>query len=117
MSPNDTPRAALSTDKPDPIKQKKGEDLRDFLERRRKDDLQQVMGSEQGRRVLYEILEITNYQGHGFDRDPVVMGRLQGKREIGCILASKLAGADAEMYLRMLKEALANAEYIKNANK
>ena len=67
-------------------------------------DLESVMQTQHGRRVLYKLLEVAGLFDETFNVDSRVHARLCGMRTVGIWLQSELETANAELYQRMVKE-------------
>lgn len=75
-------------------------------QRRRKelDDLRWMMGHPQGRRVIDRLLEFTGVFRSSFNSSAAVMAFNEGRRDTGLFLTAELMEANADGYLRLLRE-------------
>lgn len=69
-----------------------------------RDDLVQLLASEQGRRVAARILREAMTRQSVFNQNAMVMSANAGKQELGLWLARELRDADLTNYLRMQSE-------------
>ena len=75
------------------------------LEQREKDDIQFVMGSEQGRRVIWSLLEKGQVFGACFNVDPHITAFNEGQRNLALALFQRVMAHCPEQYLKMAAEA------------
>lgn len=69
------------------------------------EDIQHVMGSEQGRRVLWSLLEKGSVFGSCFTSDPHVTAFNEGQRNLALALFQRIMAHCPEQYLAMAAEA------------
>jgi hypothetical protein len=69
-------------------------------------DIKLLLGKQWGRRIVYKILERTGQYRTSFNSDSNVMSLHEGERNIGLWLLDKVAAADIDQYVLMLKENL-----------
>ncbi|HGW9581438.1 TPA: hypothetical protein ACNEFQ_001634 [Escherichia coli] len=75
------------------------------LEQREKDDIKFVMGSEQGRRVIWGVLEQGKVFSACFAGDPQVTAFNEGQRNLALALFQRVMAHCPEQYLKMAAEA------------
>ena len=75
------------------------------LEQREKDDIQFVMGSEQGRRVVWSLLEKGQVFGACFNVDPHITAFNEGQRNLALVLFQRVMAHCPDQYLKMAAEA------------
>ncbi|TCD18164.1 hypothetical protein E0D81_12645 [Lelliottia amnigena] len=75
------------------------------LEQREKDDIKFVMDSEQGRRVVWAMLERGKVFGACFNIDPHVTAFNEGQRNLALILLQRVMTHCPNQYLKMADEA------------
>jgi hypothetical protein len=71
-------------------------------------DIQFVMSSEQGRRVLWSVLEKGQVFGSCFSVDPHITAFNEGQRNLALALFQRVMGHCPEQYLKMAAEAAAD---------
>ncbi len=69
-------------------------------------DIKLLLGKQWGRRIVYKLLERTGLYQTSFNSDSNVMSLHEGERNIGLWLLDKVAAADIDQYVLMLKENL-----------
>ena len=69
------------------------------------EDIQFVMGSEQGRRVIWSLLEKGQVFGPCFTSDPHVTAFNEGQRNLALVLFQRVMANCPEQYLKMAAEA------------
>ena len=69
-----------------------------------------LLGKQWGRRIVYQILERTGQYQTSFNSDSNVMSLHEGERNIGLWLLDKVAAADIDQYVLMLKENLKHGD-------
>lgn len=75
------------------------------LEQRDKDDIKFVMDSEQGRRVVWAMLEKGQVFGACFNIDPHVTAFNEGQRNLALMLFQRVMAHCPNQYLKMADEA------------
>ncbi|ENQ9168731.1 hypothetical protein ACERQS_001055 [Klebsiella pneumoniae] len=75
------------------------------LEQREKDDIKFVMDSEQGRRVIWGVLEQGKVFSACFAGDPQVTAFNEGQRNLALALFQRVMAHCPEQYLKMAAEA------------
>lgn len=75
------------------------------LEQRDKDDIKFVMDSEQGRRVVWSVLEKGQVFGTCFNVEPHITAFNEGQRNLALALFQRVMAHCPEQYLKMAAEA------------
>ena len=75
------------------------------LEQREKDDIKFVMDSEQGRRVVWSLLEKGQVFGVCFNVDPHITAFNEGQRNLALVLFQRVMTHCPDQYLKMAAEA------------
>jgi hypothetical protein len=75
------------------------------LEQREKDDIKFVMDSEQGRRVVWSLLEKGQVFGACFNVDPHITAFNEGQRNLALVLFQRVMTHCPDQYLKMAAEA------------
>ena len=75
------------------------------LEQREKDDIKFVMDSEQGRRVVWGLLEKGQVFGTCFNVDPHITAVNEGQRNLALVLFQRVMTHCPDQYLKMAAEA------------
>ena len=75
------------------------------LEQREKDDIKFVMDSEQGRRVVWGLLEKGQVYGSCFNVDPHITAFNEGQRNLALVLFQRVMTHCPDQYLKMAAEA------------
>lgn len=75
------------------------------LEQREKDDIKFVMDSEQGRRVVWSLLEKGQVFGTCFNVDPNITAFNEGQRNLALVLFQRVMTHCPDQYLKMASEA------------
>ncbi|EJV4344081.1 hypothetical protein JFC73_12860 [Enterobacter hormaechei] len=75
------------------------------LEQREKDDIKFVMDSEQGRRVVWGLLEKGQVFGTCFNVDPNITAFNEGQRNLALVLFQRVMAHCPDQYLKMAAEA------------
>ncbi|EMM7402811.1 hypothetical protein MX050_17185 [Enterobacter hormaechei subsp. steigerwaltii] len=75
------------------------------LEQREKDDIKFVMDSEQGRRVVWWLLEKGQVFGTCFNVDPNITAFNEGQRNLALVLFQRVMTHCPDQYLKMAAEA------------
>lgn len=75
------------------------------LEQREKDDIKFVMDSEQGRRVVWGLLEKGQVFGTCFKVDPYITAFNEGQRNLALVLLQRVMAHCPDQYLKMASEA------------
>lgn len=75
------------------------------LEQREKDDIKFVMDSEQGRRVVWGLLEKGQVFGTCFNVDPNITAFNEGQRNLALVLLQRVMTHCPDQYLKMAAEA------------
>ncbi|EKT4325756.1 TPA: hypothetical protein NQS76_000110 [Klebsiella pneumoniae] len=75
------------------------------LEQREKDDIKFVMDSDQGRRVVWSLLEKGQVFGSCFNVDPHITAFNEGQRNLALALFQRVMAHCPEQYLKMAAEA------------
>ncbi|EAZ4935319.1 hypothetical protein [Salmonella enterica] len=78
---------------------------RKLLAQRDIDDIQFVMGSEQGRRVIWSLLEKGQVFGACFNVDPHITAFNEGQRNLALVLFQRVMSHCPDQYLKMAAEA------------
>jgi hypothetical protein len=88
------------------IESKNKENKKEFQRRREReiDDLQKVLKSPEGRRVIYKILSECGVFKASFSLNSMSTAFNEGKRDIGIMLLKDLDEAEPNAYSQMLKE-------------
>ncbi|MEM5851046.1 hypothetical protein ABK939_23875 [Citrobacter freundii] len=76
-----------------------------LLAQRDIDDIQFVMGSEQGRRVIWSLLEKGQAFGACFNVDPHITAFNEGQRNLALVLFQRVMAHCPDQYLKMAAEA------------
>lgn len=76
-----------------------------LLAQRDIDDIQFVMGSEQGRRVVWGLLEKGQVFGACFNVDPHITAFNEGQRNLALVLLQRVMAHCPDQYLTMAAEA------------
>lgn len=76
-----------------------------LLAQRDIDDIQFVMGSEQGRRVIWSLLEKGQVFGTCFNVEPHISAFNEGQRNLALVLFQRVMTNCPEQYLKMAAEA------------
>lgn len=79
--------------------------LQQIRSEREADDIRQVMSTEQGRRVVWSLLEQGKVFGTTFAVDPAVTAFNEGQRNLALALFSRVMAACPDQYLKMADEA------------
>ena len=77
----------------------------ELLAQRDIDDIQFVMGSEQGRRVVWSLLEKGQVFGACFNVDPSITAFNEGQRNLALVLFQRVMAHCPDQYLKMAAEA------------
>lgn len=75
------------------------------LEQREKDDIKFVMDSEQGRRVVWSLLERGQVFGTCFNVEPHITAFNEGQRNLALVLFQRVMAHCPDQYLKMAAEA------------
>ncbi|EAA7887211.1 hypothetical protein MB90_003615 [Salmonella enterica subsp. enterica] len=75
------------------------------LEQREKDDIKFVMDCEQGRRVVWGLLEKGQVFGTCFNVDPNITAFNEGQRNLALVLFQRVMTHCPDQYLKMAAEA------------
>ncbi|MEP8938435.1 hypothetical protein ABKU80_09325 [Enterobacter mori] len=75
------------------------------LEQLEKDDIKFVMDSEQGRRVVWGLLEKGQVFGTCFNVDPNITAFNEGQRNLALVLFQRVMTHCPDQYLKMAAEA------------
>ncbi|HAT7728312.1 TPA: hypothetical protein JAX37_000111 [Enterobacter cloacae] len=75
------------------------------LEQREKDDIKFVMDSEQGRRVVWGLMEKGQVFGTCFNVDPNITAFNEGQRNLALVLFQRVMTHCPDQYLKMAAEA------------
>lgn len=75
------------------------------LEQREKDDIKFVADSEQGRRVVWGLLERGQVFGTCFNVDPNITAFNEGQRNLALVLFQRVMAHCPDQYLKMAAEA------------
>ena len=73
------------------------------LQDQRLADMRDLLANEQGRRVLWEIMDMCGLMSRNSALDPALMNRNEGKREIGVNLHEWVMEAAPASFLNMLQ--------------
>lgn len=76
-----------------------------LLTQRDIDDIQFVMGSEQGRRVVWSLLEKGQVFGTCFNVEPHITAFNEGQRNLALVLFQRVMTNCPDQYLKMAAEA------------
>lgn len=76
-----------------------------LLAQRDIDDIQFVMGSEQGRRVVWSLLERGQVFGTCFNVEPHITAFNEGQRNLALVLFQRVMEHCPDQYLKMAEEA------------
>lgn len=77
----------------------------ELLAQRDIDDIQFVMGSEHGRRVVWSLLEKGQVFGACFNVDPHITAFNEGQRNLALVLFQRVMTHCPDQYLKMASEA------------
>lgn len=77
----------------------------ELLAQRDIEDIQFVMGSEQGRRVIWSLLEKGQVFGACFNVDPHITAFNEGQRNLALVLLQRVMSHCPDQYLTMAAEA------------
>lgn len=77
----------------------------EFLAQRDIDDIQFVMNSEKGRRVVWSMLEKGQVFGACFNVDPHITAFNEGQRNLALLLLQRVMAHCPDQYLKMASEA------------
>lgn len=77
----------------------------EFLAQRDIDDIQFVMNSEKGRRVVWGLLEKGQVFGTCFNVDPHITAFNEGQRNLALVLFQRVMTHCPDQYLKMAAEA------------
>ena len=66
--------------------------------------IQSIMSTENGRAFMYRLLARSGIFSDGFDKDPLMLARLSGRRSMGIELQNALKEATPERYVTMITE-------------
>ncbi|EMB5520812.1 hypothetical protein U7Q95_003392 [Escherichia coli] len=77
----------------------------EFLAQRDIDDIQFVMNSEKGRRVVWSLLEKGQVFGACFNVDPHITAFNEGQRNLALMLFQRVMAHCPDQYLKMATEA------------
>lgn len=77
----------------------------ELLAQRDIEDIQFVMGSEQGRRVIWSLLEKGQVFGACFNVDPHITAFNEGQRNLALFLIQRVMAHCPDQYLTMAAEA------------
>lgn len=75
------------------------------LKQREKDDIKFVMDSEQGRRIVWGLLEKGQVFGTCFNVDPNITAFNEGQRNLALVLFQRVMTHCPDQYLKMAAEA------------
>ena len=75
-------------------------------------DMSDVLKTEQGQRVIWEILDKSGFISPNPELDPALMNRNEGKREIGVDLYNWIMEAQPRRFLDMLQQRTEELEKI-----
>lgn len=67
-------------------------------------DIQSIMNNEAGRRVIYNIIELSGYWTDTYHSDPLIHARNAGRRAIGILLHDTVKKETPGSYIKMLQE-------------
>ncbi len=76
---------------------------------RRQDDIRWLLQHQQGRRILYQLLDDCGHQGSTLNAHGRPSPVLEGRRSIAIEMAADIAPRDPEAWLLMLREAMTDA--------
>ncbi|EJJ1122533.1 hypothetical protein NIO06_000186 [Escherichia coli] len=93
------------TDIDDEGRQAELEAKKNLLAQRDIDDIQFVMGSEQGRRVIWSLLEKGQVFGTCFNVEPHITAFNEGQRNLALVLFQRVMTHCPDQYLKMAAEA------------
>lgn len=93
-------------DQPNPEQVK----LQQIRAERDADDIRQVMSTEQGRRVVWAVMEQGKVFGSTFAIDPSITAFNEGQRNLALALFSRVMAVCPEQYLKMAAEASTKEE-------
>lgn len=69
-------------------------------------DLDAVLNTDAGRRVLYRILMYTDLDQDVFNKDPITHAKNAGKRNVGVWLRNVIVSQAPNRFITMLKESI-----------
>ncbi|EPY7152254.1 hypothetical protein ACXEIS_001296 [Klebsiella variicola] len=78
---------------------------KEILQQRDIEDIRFVMGSEQGRRVVWSLLEKGQVFGACFNVDPIITAFNEGQRNLALALFQRVMAHCPDQYLKMAAEA------------
>lgn len=93
------------TDIDDEVRKAELDAKQQLLAQRDIDDIQFVMGSEQGRRVIWSLLEKGQVFGACFNVDPQITAFNEGQRNLALVLFHRVMAHCPDQYLKMAAEA------------
>ncbi|ELH6290413.1 hypothetical protein Q9Y60_001976 [Escherichia coli] len=93
------------TDIDDEGRQAELEAKKNLLAQRDIEDIQFVMGSEQGRRVIWSLLEKGQVFGTCFNVEPHITAFNEGQRNLALVLFQRVMAHCPDQYLKMAAEA------------
>ena len=70
----------------------------------RAEDLRWLLSTSNGRRFLYQTLDVCGLMGEGWDKDARATDFLQGRRSVAVALARELVSVDAAGFQQMQAE-------------
>ncbi|EPJ2136125.1 hypothetical protein ACTE6E_002978 [Escherichia coli] len=88
----------------DQLKEENARKQRDMAQREI-DDIRFVMSSEQGRRVVWSVLEKGQVFGTCFNVDPHITAFNEGQRNLALVLFQRVMAHCPDQYLKMAAEA------------
>lgn len=106
MAINNDPTDLLRQDRDAEADELKARDNR----RREMDDLRWLLGHPQGRRIVSRLLAEAGLFRSSFNHSGSVMAWNEGRRQIGLWLTGELMEANADGYMRVLKDFKATNE-------
>ncbi|EMN8507874.1 hypothetical protein REY76_002910 [Klebsiella pneumoniae] len=78
---------------------------KEILQQRDIEDIRFVMGSEQGRRVIWSLLEKGQVFGTCFNVEPNIAAFNEGQRNLALVLFQRVMAHCPDQYLKMAAEA------------
>lgn len=87
----------------------KAEDAARTAQQTQADDIKWLMGSRQGRRVMWRLLEKAGVNRLSFNTNALSMAFAEGNRNLGSMFLADVLDICPDQYIRMLKEHKDNA--------
>ena len=98
-------KKALVRNAADPEQVRRAKDAVTFSHDDEVADLQAVLATMSGRRLLWRILGKSGFQRGSFSPDALTMAFQEGERNVALWLQAEIEGADSSAFLVMIREA------------